>query len=131
MKHHCCIVIILRWVLCRAWNGIVSDNIAAYGNTQLILPNNVPHTVGSVNFGLPHYRYAVAVRHPDGNAYFMGGDSGGGVYTTTVKKLNPDTNTSSAAASMTTPRCSHGATVVGNQIIVCGGEIFCYIVQKL
>ena len=55
MKHHCCIVIILRWVLCRAWNGIVIDNDAAGGNTQLILPNDVPHTVGNVNFGLPHY----------------------------------------------------------------------------
>ena len=84
-------------------------------------------TLGNVNFGLPHYQGAVAVRHPDGNAYFTGGyavsDS-----TTAVKKLNPDTNTSSAAASMNTPRRYHAATVVGNQIIVCGGEIYCYIV---
>ena len=131
MKHHCCIVIILRWVLCRAsWNGIVTDNDAAKGNTQLILPNDVPHTVGNVNFGLPHYSSAVAVRHPDGNAYFMGGLSGS-TYINAVKKLNPDTNTSSAAASMNTPRGSHGATVVGNTIIVCGGEIYCCIVQKL
>jgi hypothetical protein len=131
MKHHCRIVIILRWVLCRAsWNGIVIDNYAAGGNTQLILPNDVPHTVGNVNFGLPHYPYAVAVRHPDGNAYFMGGYTGS-TYINAVKKLNPDTNTSSAAASMNTPRRSHGATVVGNQIIVCGGEIYCYIVQNL
>ena len=130
MKHHCCIVIILRWVLCRAWNGIVSDNDATGGNTQLILPNDVSHTVGNVNFGLPHYTSAVAVRHPDGNAYFMGGYTGS-EYTTAVTKLNPDTNTSSAAASMNTPRRTHGATVVGNTIIVCGGEIYCYIVQKL
>jgi hypothetical protein len=131
MKHHCCIVIILRWVLCRAsWNGIVIDNDAAYGNTQLIIPNDVPHTVGNVDFGLPHYTAAVAVRHPDGNAYFMGGLTGS-TYITAVTKLNPDTNTSSAAASMNTPRCGHAATVVGNQIIVCGGEIYCYIVQKL
>ena len=122
MKLHCCIVIILQFVLCRAWNGIVSDNDAAGGNTQLILPNNVPHTVGSVNFGLPHYLYAAAVRHPDGNAYFTGGLNGS-AYTTAVTKLNPDTNTSSAAASMNTPRSRHAATVVGNQIIVCGGEI--------
>ena len=107
MKHYCCIVIILRWVLCRAsWNGIVIDNDAAKGNTQLILPNDVPHTVGNVNFGLPHYTYSVAVRHPDGNAYFMGGLSGS-TYMSAVKKLNPDTNTSSAAASMNTPRRSH------------------------
>ena len=131
MKLHCCIVIILRWALCRAWNGIVSDNNAAGGNTQLILPNDVPHTVGNVNFGLPHYTRAVAVRHPDGNAYFTGGYTGS-VSVAAVKKLNPDTNTSSAAASMNTPRCEHGATVVGNTIIVCGGEIkLCYIVQKL
>ena len=131
MKHHCCIVIILRWVLCRAsWNGIVSDNDVNGGNTQLIFPNDVPHTVGNVNFGLPHYKEAVAVRHPDGNAYFMGGWTGS-VHTTAVKKLNPDTNTSSAAASMSTPRSWHAATVVGNQIIVCGGEIYCYIAQKL
>ena len=129
MKHHCCIVIILRWVLCRAWNGIVSDNDATGGNTQLIFPNGVPHTVGNVNFGLPHYRYAVAVRHPDGNAYFTGGYDGS-AHSTTVKKLNPDTNTSSATASMNTPRNAHAATVVGNQIIVCGGEIYCNIVQK-
>ena len=120
MKHHCCIVIILRWVLCRAWHGIAIDNSA--GNTQLILPNDVPHTVGNVNFGLPHYQYAVAVRHPDGNAYFTGGYTGS-AYTNAVTILNPDTNTSSAAASMNTPRYSHGATVVGNTIIVCGGEI--------
>ena len=133
MKHHCCIVIILRWVLCRAsWNGIVIDNDAAKGNTQLILPNDASHTVGNVNFGLPHYTQAVAVRHPDGNAYFMGGDTtSAGAYTNAVKKLNPDTNTSSAAASMNAPRRYHGATVVGNTIIVCGGEIYCYIVQKL
>ena len=131
MKHHCCIVIILRWVLCRAWNGIVIDNNAAGGNTQLIRPNDVPHTVGNDNFGLPHYTAAVAVRHPDGNAYFTGGYNGGSVSFAAVKKLNPDTNTSSAAASMNTPRRYHAATVVGNTIIVCGGEIYCYIVQKL
>ena len=132
MKLHCCIVIILRWVLCRAsWNGIVIDNDAAGGNTQLILSNDVPHTVGNVSFGLPHFTQAVAVRHPDGNAYFIGGDTGSGI-SAAVKKFNPDTNTSSAAASMNTPRSYHAATVVGNQIIVCaGGEIYCYIVQKL
>ena len=129
MKHHCCIVIILRWVLCRAWDGIVIDNEPAGGSTQLILPNDVPHTVGSVSFGLPHYAHAVAVRHPDGNAYFTGGYNGNAV--NAVTKLNPDTNTSSAAASMNTSRGYHAATVVGNQIIVCGGEIYCYIVQKL
>ena len=131
MKLHCCILIILRWVLCRAaWNGIVIDNNAAGGDTQLILPNDVPHTVGNVNFGLPHYAKAVAVRHPDGNAYFTGGWDGSNP-SASVTKLNPDTNTSSAAASMNTPRGDHAATVVGNQIIVCGGEIYCYIVQKL
>ena len=130
MKLHCCIVIILQFVLCRAWNGIVIDSDAVGGNTQLILPNDVNHTVGNVNFGLPHYNQAVAVRHPDGNAYFTGGFTGS-VYTTAVTKLNPDTNTSSAAASMNTSRYYHAATVVGNQIIVCGGEIYCYIVQKL
>ena len=130
MKLHCCIAIILRWALCRAWNGIVSDNEATGGNTQLILPNDVPHTVGNVTFGLPHYWDAVAVRHPDGNAYFTGGFTGS-VRATAVTKLNPDTNTSSAAASMNTPRRFHGATVVGNQIIVCGGEIYCSIVQNV
>ena len=129
MKHHCCIVIIMRWVLCRAWNGIVSDNYAPV-STQLILPNDVTHTVGNVNFGLPHNANAVAVRHPDGNAYFMGGYTDS-VNIAAVTKLNPDTNTSSAAASMNTPRSSHAATVVGNTIIVCGGEIYCYIVQKI
>ena len=106
----------------------MSDNNAVGGNTQLILPNDVPHTVGNVSFGLPHYTLAVAVRHPDGNAYFTGG------YTTAsiaaVTRLNPNTNASSAAASMITARYSHAATVVGNQIIVCGGEIYCYIVEK-
>ena len=132
MKHHCCIVIILRWVLCRAsWNGIVIDNSATYGNTQLILPNDVPHAVGNVNFGLPHYYAAVAVRHPDGNAYFIGGYEGGSDASAAVTKFNPNTNTSSAAASMNTARYQHAATVVGNTIIVCGGEIYCYIVEKL
>ena len=132
MKHHCCIVIILRWVLCRAWNGIVRDSDATGGNTQLILPNNVPHTVGNVNFGLPHNLGAIAVRHPDGNAYFLGGfNTHVDAYSAAVTKFNPATNTSSAAASMNTPRNGHGATVVGNTIIVCGGEIYCYIVEKL
>src|SRR5437867_2352308 len=122
MKHHCCIVIMLRWVLCRAsWNGIVSDNNAEGGNTQLILPNDVPHTVGNVSFGLPHYMNAVAVRHPDGNAYFIGGyTTVGDVYHVSVTKFNPNTNTTSVAASLNTPRCKHAATVVGNTIIVCG-----------
>ena len=124
MKLHCCIVIILQFVLCRAWNGIVSDNDAAGGNTQLILPNDASHTVGNVNFGLPHYREAVAVRHPDGNVYFMGGYFNTTAYTTAVKKFNPDTNTSIAAASMNAPRGSHATTVVGNTIIVCAGEIY-------
>src|SRR5690349_12582238 len=111
MKHHCYIVIIMRWVLCRAsWNGIVIDNDATGGNTQLILPNNVAHTVGNVNFGLPHYKYAAAVPHPDGNAYFTGGYTGS-ADSAAVKKLNPDTNTSSSAASMNTPRERHAATV--------------------
>ncbi len=131
MKLHCCIVIILRWVLCRAWNGIVSDNNAAGGYTQLILPNDVPHTVGNVNLGLPHYTKAVAVQHPDGNAYFTGGVTSGNTTSAAVTRLNPNTNTSSAAASLNTPRERHAATVVGNAIIVCGGEIYCYIVQKL
>jgi hypothetical protein len=130
MKHHCCIVIILRWVLCRAWNGIVLDNDAAGGDTQLILPNDVNHTVGNVNFGLPHYTRAVVIRHPDGNAYFTGGYNDSG-YSAAVTKLNPVTNTSSLAASMNTPRSKHAATVVNNTIIVCGGEIYCDIVQKL
>jgi len=123
MKLHCCIVIILQFVLCRAWNGIVSDNDVSQGSTQLILPNGVPHTVGNVNFGLPHYTCAVAVRHPDGNAYFMGGVTVSNTYINAVTKLNPNTNTSSAAASLNISRSDHAATVVGNTIIVCGGEI--------
>ena len=136
MKLHCCIVIILQWVFCRAWNGIVIDGIVMYnvsahgiGYTQLILPNGVPQTVGNVNFGLPHYSGAVAVRHPDGNAYFIGGwtwlrnGDYNGNFIAAVTKFNPNTNTSSAAAPMNTPRGGHAATVVGNQIIVCGGEI--------
>ena len=130
MKLHCCIVIILQWVLCRAWNGIVIDSYSG-ATTHLILPNDVPHTVGNVNYGLFHYNGAIAVRHPDGNAYFTGGAATGSVYMTAVTKFNPDTNTSSAAASMNIPRYGHAATVVGNTIIVCGGEIYCYIVQKL
>jgi hypothetical protein len=130
MKYHCCIVIILRWVLCRAWNGILRDSDTAGGSTELILPNSA--TVENVNFGLNsgNYKYAVAVKHPDGNAYFMGGFDTT-TYSAAVKKLNPDTNASSPATSMSTPRSKHAATVVGNQIIVCGGEIYCYIVQKL
>src|SRR5690349_5748968 len=132
MKHHCCIVIIMQWVLCRAsWNGIVIENDATNGNTQLILPNAVPHTVGSVNFGLPHYQGAVAVRHPDGNAYFTGGYLGGISVTAAVTKLNPNTNTSITVASLITGRRLHGATVVGSTIIVCGGEIYFNIAIKL
>ncbi len=125
MKLHCCIVIILQFVLCRAWNGIVIDNGDYSDGTQLILPNSVPHTVGNVTFGLPHCEGAAAVRHPDGNAYFIGGANrfGDQDYFAAVTKFNPATNTSSAAASMNIRRSKHAATVVGNTIIVCGGEI--------
>src|SRR5262245_13232910 len=121
MKLYCCIVIILRiMALCRAWNGIIGDSDAAGGTTQLIIPN-ANQTVGSVNFGLPHYQFAAVVQHPDENAYFIGGTASS-VYRAEVTKFNPNTNTSSPVASMNTPRYGHAATIVGNQIIVCAGE---------
>jgi hypothetical protein len=97
---------------------------SSIGNTQLILPNDVPHTVANVNFGLPHYQRAAAVTLPDGNVYFLGGFDGTDHFAT-VTRLNANTNTSTTMAPMTIPRRNHGATAVGNTIIVCAGKRYC------
>jgi hypothetical protein len=113
------IVLALVFVACNAWNGILLDNAA--GNTQLVLPNSMPHTLSGVNFGLPHLDRAVAVTHPTGSLYFTGGLDGSSA-STQVTRFDPMTNTSTPATSMSTGHRDHGATVVGNTIIVCGGK---------
>src|SRR3569832_1829776 len=95
---HLCIVTTLRCALCSAWNGILLDS--SVGNTQLILPNQEPHTVGDVDFDLPHNSDAVAVVLPDGNAFFIGGYPIDDI----VTKFNPNTNTSTPAPSINTGR---------------------------
>jgi hypothetical protein len=116
-----CIVAVLRWVMCHAWDGILMDSDSTKGNTQLILPNEVPHTVGNVNFSLPHIAYCRAVVLPNGNAYFIGGYVTSG-YVASVKEFNPNTNTTTTMAPLNVGRADHAVTAVGNTIIVCGGE---------
>jgi hypothetical protein len=124
-----CIVAVLRWAMCHAWNGILMDGDASAGSTQLVFPNAVPHTVGSVNFGLPHLK-TVAVVLPDGNVYFIGGVNYAGVFISNVTRFNSNTNTTTIAAPMITPRGFHAATVVGNQIIACGGQCVHILLMK-
>jgi hypothetical protein len=111
------IFILLKCLLCNAWNGIIVDTKTG---TFLIQPNQVPH-VTNVSFGLPNYKLGAAVTLPDGNAYFIGGCNSSNVATTRVTRFSPSTNTSTPAAPMNIARCNHAATVVNNTIIVCGG----------
>jgi hypothetical protein len=98
---------------CDAWSGIVMDgNI---GHTQLYVPGNPPINTPNINFGLSHLDGQAAVIF-NGNAYFIGGYS-----TNAVTIFNPSTNTSTTGAPLNIARRSHGATVVGNTVIVCGG----------
>jgi hypothetical protein len=90
------------------------------GGTFLIRPNQVPH-VTSVNVGLQNCYLGAAVTLPDGNAYFIGGDTGSGVATKTVTRFDPTTNTTTTVTPMNVARRGHAATVVNNTIIVCGG----------
>jgi hypothetical protein len=125
MQSRICIVLIHMLIACNAWNGILLDNNAFGGNTQLILPNSVPHTLGNVNYGLPHRYCACAVAHPDGNVYFMGGYDSSYSETNQVKRFDANTNVVTAAASMTVTRVAFAATIVGSTIVACGGELYC------
>jgi N-acetylneuraminic acid mutarotase len=109
-----CILIILPHALCSLWKGILLDGTTA----QLVFPNEAT-TLGSVNFGLPHFDRASVVTLSDGNAYFMGGTTSA---STQVKRFNPFTNTTTLATPMNMARSTSGATVVNDIIIVCGGE---------
>jgi hypothetical protein len=112
------------------WNGILLDSTIGY--TQLVFPNQEPHVV-SINetFELPNLMYASAVARPDGNVYFMGGMNIDGTFSQQVTRFNPYTNTTTNASSMNTERAFFGATVVGNTIIVCGGEIIFALVYTI
>ena len=122
MKHtiaECILVMQTLLISCHAWNGIIIDTRVSYGATQLIQPNQVPHVV-NVSFGLPHHQSGEAVALPDGRVYFFGGVLIGNGIKNTVTRFDPTTNTSTAATPMNTARQEFGATVVGDQIVVCG-----------
>ena len=106
-------------ISCHAWNAIIMDTSVANNGTQLIQPDQDPHVV-NVNFGLPNIRRCEAVTLPDGRVYFLGGVSG--TVKIIVTRFDPATNTNTSATPMNTARRSFGATVVGNQIVVCGGK---------
>ena len=121
MRHtiaECVLIMQTLLISCHAWNGIIMDS--SVGGTQLVQPNHTPKVV-SVNFGLPNYWQGEAVTLPNGCVYFLGGNAG--TVQKTVKRFNPVTNTSTAATPMNFGRCDFGATVVGNQIVVCGGKL--------
>ena len=122
MKHTIaeCILITQTFLIsCHARYAIIMDTSVANGDTQLIQPNQDPHVV-SVNFSLPNYPEGAAVTLPDGRAYFLGGTSSG--RKSTVTRFDPTTNTSTSVTPMNTARSYFGATVIGNQIVVCGGK---------
>jgi hypothetical protein len=113
-----CIVLTLGCVACNVWNGIILDSDV--GNTELIFPNSVPNVLGNVNIALPHVSNGLAVSHPDGNIYFLGGYNSTFFFTHVIR-FNPVTNTTTLAAPMTYGRSLSAATILGNTIIVCGG----------
>ena len=113
------IFVLLKCLLCNAWNAIIMDTLTTSGGTFLIQPNQVSH-VTSVNFGLPNYYRGAAVTLPDGNVYFLGGSNSSLTATKTVTRFSPSTNTSTAAAPMNIARYFHAATIVNNTIIVKG-----------
>jgi hypothetical protein len=119
------ILLVQLHATCNALNGILIDS--DIGNTQLILPNAVPHVV-NVTFGLPNRDSSCAVTMSDGTAYFIGGGTGGPA-SNIVKRYNPATNTSTNAALLNTARQLFGCTVVNNTIVVCGGtrKLICVI----
>ena len=122
MKHtiaECVLIMQTLLTSCHAWNGFIVDS--STGGTQLIQPNQTSHVV-SVNFGLPNFFKGEAVTLPNGCVYFLGGATTGNVAQKTVKRFDPATNTSTDATSMNSERPYFGATVVGNQIVVCGGK---------
>jgi hypothetical protein len=110
------LLIVFQIYSCDAWSGIVMDG--DYGKTQLYVPGNPPINTPNVNFGLSHRVWQAAVMLY-GKAYFIGG----GIPTTNaVTIFNPSTNISAMGAPLNVARGSHAATVVGDTIIVCGGE---------
>ncbi len=100
-----------------AWSGILLDGLR--GNTQLFVPRHPPVSYSNINFGLSHLDGQAAVML-NGNAYFTAGYSG--AYTNAVTIFNPSTNSSTHGTSMNNVRAFHAATVVGDTIIVCGGN---------
>jgi hypothetical protein len=109
--------------LCSSWDGIIIDSIATSGGTQMIYPNGVPKTVGGLNYGLPHAEGACAVSL-GGSVYFLGGsdaaDTAPGYKK--VTKFNPATNTSTAATPLLFERLYAACTILGNTIVICGGD---------
>jgi hypothetical protein len=113
------LLIVFQICNCDAWSGIVLDGTS---NTQLYIPGNPPIKTSNVNFGLSHLVGQEAVML-NGRAYFIGGYSPTNVtYTNTVTIFNPSTNTSTTGAPLNIARRTHGATVVNDMIIVCGGS---------
>ena len=122
MEHaivECILIMQTLLISCHAWNAIIVDSTVDRGGTQLIQLNQVPHVV-NVSFGLPNFQLGKAVTLPDGCIYFLGGEYSGSKKT--VKRFDPATNTSTEATPKNTARKHFGATVVGNQIVVCGGK---------
>jgi hypothetical protein len=106
-----------------SWQGILMDG--SLGNTQLYIPNipNMPPiSVPNVNFSLPHLSGFVGVMFQN-RAYFIGGQKAGSVnYTNLVTIFDPLTNTTTQGPQLNYERGFHSATVVGDTIIVCGGQ---------
>src|SRR3569832_616526 len=83
------------------------------------MPGNPPVNTPHVDFGLSHFVGQAAVML-NGNGCFTGGGYEGGSNLVTI--FNPSTNTSTSGAPLNVARQYHAATVVGDTIIVCGGE---------
>jgi hypothetical protein len=113
------LLILVQIYNCDAWSGIVIDGY--FGNTQLYVPGNPPINTPNINFGLSHLFGQAAVMLDD-KAYFIGGMFENYTVTNAVTIFNPTTSTSTTGTPLTIARHGHAATVVGDTIIVCGGE---------
>ncbi len=110
-------ILLLTSTQTNAWSGILIDG--QQGNTQLYFPTSKQHSMGNVNFGLPHCSFSAAVSL-NGLAYYLGGSSCTNG-TNAVYIFDPKTNTTSMGPATAATRYGPAAAVFGDGILVCGG----------
>jgi hypothetical protein len=116
---YCILIALFIPAICNAWNGILIDNKATEGNTQIVLPKSNT-SIANVSLGLPNVQSTATVQL-NGLVYITGGKNSSSSDIASVKIFNPATNTSTYGPPLLVARHEHAATVVNNTILVCGG----------